>query len=408
MNLNFKKAVILLLLLTNSQTGMAEEFYSSIIRENALANDYTFPEDTHVSTNSDLVEIGKQLFSSKNLSLNGNIACVTCHIDNRGSSDGLPNSVGIGGMGESNERYISGGKVVPRNALSLFGVGGRGFETFFWDGRVQNTEGRIVSQFGESAPSPDPLVVAVHLPVAEIRETLVEDAFISAHKKETIYGANIVYQAVVDNLKETETAVILSLAEALERPPEQIKFQDVAIALAHFIREKFKIRESKFSSFMKKNEEFNKDELRGALIFYGKGGCSACHNGPYFTNFQFYTIAFPQAGFGKNGFGVDYGRYNTTFNPGDRYKFRTPSLHNVSKTFPYGHSGSLYSLKEAVQAHFDPLLFFDEKIKTASERHEYLKYLKRNDSSEVVGKLNNNELEQLIAFLKTLEFSITD
>ena len=55
---------------------------------------------------------------------------------------------------------------------------------------------------------------------------------------------------------------------------------------------------------------------------------------------------------------VDYGRYNTTFNPEDLYKFRTPSLHNVSKTFPYGHC--LYSLTEAVQAHFDPLLFFDE------------------------------------------------
>ena len=369
-----------------------------------MANNYTFPEDTHVPTNSDLVEIGKQLFSSKNLSLNGNIACVTCHIDNRGSSDGLPNSVGIGGMGESNERYISGGKVVPRNALSLFGVGGRGFETFFWDGRVQNKESRIVSQFGESAPSPDPLVVAVHLPVAEIRETLVEDAFITAHKKETVYGANIVYQAVLDNLKETETAVILSLAEALERPPELISFQDVAVALAHFIREKFKIRESKFSSFMKKNEDFNKDELRGALIFYGKGGCSVCHNGPYFSNFQFYTIAFPQAGFGKNGFGVDYGRYNTTFNRKIFINLEHPAYITYENISLWTLRLSLF-LTEAVQAHFDPLLFFDEKIKTASERHEYLKYLKRNDSSEVVGKLNNNELEQLIAFLSlSLEF----
>ena len=86
-------------------------------------------------------------------------------------------------MGESNERYISGGKVVPRNALSLFGVGGRGFETFFWDGRVQNKESRIVSQFGESAPSPDPLVVAVHLPVAEIRETLSKTPLLQHTKR---------------------------------------------------------------------------------------------------------------------------------------------------------------------------------------------------------------------------------
>ncbi|MDC3370510.1 His-Xaa-Ser system-associated MauG-like protein [Alphaproteobacteria bacterium] len=408
MNLNFKKVFIFLSLSVVALPGNAEEFYSSIIREKALANGYAPPQTTYQPTDNGLVEIGRQLFESKNLSLNGNIACVTCHIDSKGSSDGIPNSAGIGGAGKGMERYLSGGRVVPRNSLSLFGVGGKGFETFFWDGRVQNTEGRIVSQFGESAPSSDPLVVAVHLPVVEIRETLIEDAFISAYKKETIHGAGVVYQAVLDNLKDTEPAMIDALAKTVEKSTEQLEFLDVASALANFIREKFKIRESSFSSFMNGQSSLEKEELLGGIVFYGKGGCSACHSGPYFSNFQFHTIALPQAGFGKNGFGVDYGRYNTTFNPEDLYKFRTPILHNVTKTFPYGHSGSLYSLKEVVQAHYDPLMFFDIKTKNASERHEYLKYLKRNDSSEVVGNLTDNELEQIIAFLKTLEFKISN
>ena len=70
-----------------------------------------------------------------------------------------------------------------------------------------------------------------------------------------------------------------------------------------------------------------------------------CHAGAYFTDFQYHTIAFPQLGSGRNGFGIDYGRFNVTYNPADLYKFRTPPLFNVTNTPPYGHSGSVNSLE---------------------------------------------------------------
>ena len=80
-----------------------------------------------------------------------------------------------------------------------------------------------------------------------------------------------------------------------------------------------------------------------------------CHYGPYFSDLKFHVVPFPQLGFGKNGFGVDYGRFNVTFDPKDLYKFRTPPLFNVEKTAPYGHSGSVATIQEAIAAHFDPL-----------------------------------------------------
>ena len=43
-----------------------------------------------------------------------------------------------------------------------------------------------------------------------------------------------------------------------------------------------------------------------------------------------------------------------TFDPSDLHKFRTPPLHNVAQTSPYGHSG-VSSLNDAIVAHYDPL-----------------------------------------------------
>ena len=98
-----------------------------------------------------------------------------------------------------------------------------------------------------------------------------------------------------------------------------------------------------------------------------------CHNGPYFSDFKFHAVPLPQLGFCKNGFGVDYGRFNVTFDPQDLYRFRTPPLFNVEKTAPYGHAGSLAKLSEAIVAHFDPLRTIDLKSMDEVARHEFFK-----------------------------------
>ena len=73
---------------------------------------------------------------------------------------------------------MGGGSIVPRNTLALWGRAARQFDTFFWDGKVQKTEYGIVSQFGDQAPSDDPLIVAVSLPFVEIREMVSDDQYV--------------------------------------------------------------------------------------------------------------------------------------------------------------------------------------------------------------------------------------
>jgi|SaaInlStandDraft_1057018.scaffolds.fasta_scaffold08215_4 cytochrome c peroxidase len=404
MKLNISAVLLLIVGHAPSDLIASEGAREQLIRDVIIENGFTPHENLYIDKDSELSPEGKVFFESTHMSLNGNIACATCHVSKIGSSDGIPNAVGVRGHGESIERLMSGGKIVPRNSLALWGVGSKGFQTLFWDGKLSFVDGKTISQFGSTAPSDDPLVTAVHLPPVEIRETLEEDAFVLNNKNETVAGVDVIYGAIVDNLRVHEPDAFEALAVKRKIPQEDVRFLDVAFALAAFIRDEFRIKETRIEKFVSGSDSFSDTELFGAEVFYGKGGCVICHSGPNFTDQQFYTVPFPQLGFGKNGFGIDYGRYNATFNPSDLYKFRTPSLFNVANTRPFGHSGSVYTLEEAVTAHYDPLALASIEQYDSLQRHELSKVLALNDTVGTVNFLTEDEVAAVTEFLKTLSF----
>lgn len=398
------KFFILIFLSLPICTYAAEEAKIKIIKKQILASGFMPVRLLYQNPDENLAKIGKIIFASKGLSLFGGMSCRTCHLDKFGSADGIPNAAAIRGHGKGVKRLLSGAKQVPRNTLALWGNGSKGFNIFFWDGKVDFSTTKKISQFGKQAPSSDPLLTTVHLPVVEIREMLDENEFIRKYKVESVKKSKIVYQEITKNLIKTEPKAGAMLANALGKDINSLEYIDIARSIASFIRTEFRLKPTKLEKFMEGEATLNKKELDGALTFYGKGGCATCHSGPHFSDFKFYTIAFPQLGFGKNGFGVDYGRYNVTFNPKDLYKFRTPSLYNVEKTAPYGHSGSARTLEEAVIAHYDPLKIIDLRKLDALERHEFYKRLTLNDASNKVNFLTLDEVKSLVSFLKTLSF----
>jgi cytochrome c peroxidase len=108
-------------------------------------------------------------------------------------------------------------------------------------------------------------------------------------------------------------------------------------------------------------------EKKGALIFFGKGGCVACHSvagnsNEMFSDFKMHVIGVPQIapefGVGKGnvifdgpGQDEDFGLEQITGNPADRYKFRTSPLRNVALQPSFFHNGSLTRLEEAIYHH---------------------------------------------------------
>jgi cytochrome c peroxidase len=106
-------------------------------------------------------------------------------------------------------------------------------------------------------------------------------------------------------------------------------------------------------------------EKRGALVFFGKGGCGACHSvsgssNEMFTDFREHSIAVPQLvprltnnQFDGTGANEDFGRAEVTQNEADRYAFRTPSLRNVAVEAAFMHDGAFTSLEAAIRHHLD-------------------------------------------------------
>ncbi len=385
--------------------GADEKAFPQILRKQILESGFIPGKELYQNKDEGLVSVGKLIFESKKLSLNGNISCQTCHLSQFGSADGIPNAAAIHGTGEGPQRLLSGAKLLPRNTLPFWGRGAKGFDTFFWDGKVDFSKSKKISQFGSQPPSDDALVTAAHLPLVEIREMLDEDEFVRARKQESVEKSAEVYRAIADNLRKFEPQASKSLSEYLRKPVEQLAYTDYARSLAAFIRSEFRIKETKLEKFVTKSELLSPEEMRGGLIFYGRGRCVVCHSGPHFSDFKFYTVAFPQLGFGKNGFGIDLGRFNVTFEPKDQYRFRTPPLYNVQQTAPYSHSGSVATLEEAIVAHFDPLRLVSISTMDPLTRHEFYKRITLSlETATTVGFLSAQDISDVVEFLKTLSF----
>jgi cytochrome c peroxidase len=379
--------------------------FEDIIRKAAIDSGFTRPEETYVEVNPALFGPGKALFKSRALSLNGDISCQQCHLDQFGSADGIPNAVAVGGEGKGAERVMGAGGILPRNTLPFWGRGGKGFDTFFWDGKVDFLGAAKISQFGDTPPSDDAIIVADHLPVVEIREMLSETGVVMDNKSEAVTAANNLYREIATKLHREEPAATGQIAAAFGIAATDVQYIHYATALTTFVRSNFRLKTTKFSTFVFDNGELTPGELEGARLFYGKGKCSTCHSGAYFTDFHFHAVPFPQIGFGKNGFGIDYGRFNVTQDPGDLYKFRTPPLYNVFKTAPYGHSGSVATVEDAIRVHFDPLSMVDLKKMTALDRHEFFKRLESAAGERLLmGYLDDSEVASVAAFLRALEF----
>jgi cytochrome c peroxidase len=108
-------------------------------------------------------------------------------------------------------------------------------------------------------------------------------------------------------------------------------------------------------------------EKKGALIFFGDGGCVVCHavagkSNEMFSDFKMHVMGVPQIapefGAGKGnvifdgpGQNEDFGLEQITGNPADRYKFRSSPLRNVALQPAFFHNGAFTRLQDAIYHH---------------------------------------------------------
>jgi cytochrome c peroxidase len=118
---------------------------------------------------------------------------------------------------------------------------------------------------------------------------------------------------------------------------------------------------SPFQRFIRGNESAMSDqEYAGGQVFFGDGGCVACHQGPALSspvgatkNQVFFAVGFSDLDIneiiGEVANGVRLGRGGLTGQEDDNYKFKVPQLYNLADINVFGHGGSFRSIREVVE-----------------------------------------------------------
>ena len=206
---------------------------------------------------------------------------------------------------------------------------------------------------------------------------------------------------------------------ALYPNKDRVAFTDIANVIADFIRFEWRADASPFDQALQGGAPLPEQAAKGMALFYGKAGCSDCHSGWLQTDHQFHSIAMPQFGPGKAArferHARDIGRMRVTGALEDAYKFRTPSLRNVTLSAPYGHNGAYDTLEGVIRHHLNPV----ESLYRYNRHQAILPNFPKaqdwrilDDTAELAAiaeanslepkALNQNEITELIAFLESL------
>jgi cytochrome c peroxidase len=246
------------------------------------------------------IALGRVLFYDPSLSVDGTIACSSCHNPRRYFTDGESVSSGVGS------------RKGTRNAPTVLNAAYLPFQ--FWDGRAISLEQQAGS------PIIDP---------SEMRE---KDHAAAAAKLRTEPRYGPMFQ------------------RAFGSP--DITMERIENAVASFERTLL----SGNSAFDQYEYGGNKAaltpaQIRGLAVFLDphRGNCAVCHiiteRSALFTDGKFHNTG---EGVGDSGDFSDVGRYHETKVATDTGAFLTPSLRNVANTAPYMHDGHLKTLKEVV------------------------------------------------------------
>ena len=316
-----------------------------------------------------LARLGQALAFDKILSGNKDIACTTCHLPKFATGDDRSLSIGQGATGLGPTRLHPTGVFIPRNAPPLFNLAE--MRHLFWDGRVAvNGAGQLTTPAGaQLTPAMTrvfefgPVSALGMFPVTNRFEMRADSGNELADIPDTDFQG--IWSALMKRLGAIGEYRGLFEAAYPGTRFDDMNFAYASNAIAGFIVDQFSTRNSPWDRFLAGNDAaLTMPQLDGAQTFLTLK-CSICHNGATFSDDKFHDVAVAQIGPGQgNGVSLrdDFGRMNVTGLPEDRYLFRTTPLRNVELTGPYGHDGSIASLREFIEHYSESdlkLLAFD-------------------------------------------------
>jgi cytochrome c peroxidase len=245
---------------------------------------------------------------------------------------------------DGNKQFSIGvqGAIGVRNAMPLFNLV---YDThFFWDGGSSDLESQV------AGPITNPIEMN-----QDIGELLQE---LNAHPT---YPE--LFKKAFGSLPITSSMLLKAIAQ----------FERTMIS-----------GNAKYDKYLRNELALSPAEIRGMDLFSNmqKGDCNHCHTlGGTFTDYDFRNT-------GLDSIYSDQGRYNITGLASDIGKFKTPSLRNIAVTAPYMHDGRFTTLTQCVE-HYNTGFHNTQNLDPVL-------------ASSVKGRLNQNEISDIVAFLNTL------
>jgi cytochrome c peroxidase len=254
------------------------------------------------------IRLGKELYFDPRLSADGTVSCATCHNPALGWSDEGPTSKGIQGQ--------LGGRRAPPVSNAAYAP------LQFWDGRSPSLEDQA------KGPIQNPVEMG------NTHEAMIQTvSAIAAYQDEfkAVFGEGpITVDQVADAIAAFERTVVTT--------------------------------DSRFDRYARGDHSaLTPLEKEGLEIFNGKGHCTGCHWGPYFSDGRFHNLGVPP----KDPKNPDLGRYVVTKDPRDKGAFKTPTVRDAARRPPYLHDGSEKTLESLIDFYdrgggkdpnFDPLM----------------------------------------------------
>ncbi|MFK8014029.1 MAG: cytochrome-c peroxidase [Gammaproteobacteria bacterium] len=328
------------------------------------------PSDPANPLTTQKVALGQMLYHETGLATaatdvarTGTYSCATCHHSDAGFKSGVPQGISDGGeafglVGEA--RVLSPGMdptapadsplrpdIQPVASPTTLNVAYQ--EVMLWNGQFGNASNSSINSGVPAAVLSTP-----GTPKAQNARGL------SGVEIQAIAGLGVHRLNVEgDSLLQTQPDYIQLFNDAF--PASSDTLEDAAKAIAAFERTLLANR-APFQKWLRGDlTAMNEQELRGALLFFGKANCVACHTGPALSSRPGATAdaVFMAVGFddldtddprvhGSVSAADSRGRGGFTGNAEDNFKFKIPSLYNLADAGFYGHGSSFNSVRDVV------------------------------------------------------------
>jgi cytochrome c peroxidase len=256
------------------------------------------PEHIKAQVTEHGAELGRFLFYDSILSLEGNLACASCHRQEYAFSEG-----------PVNVSALTKNAPLPRNTPALFNMAWG--TSFFWDARA----GTLQEQVLEVVRSDHEMQLDWKLAEKRLRKSpFYRRLFAAAYGDRTIDSS-----LIADAITQFELTLLST--------------------------------DSKYDRVLRGETYFSEDEYKGFVLMneQTKGDCMHCHvtDG---------GVLGTTGGISNNGLddaaallkAIDQGRFQATKNDKDRGAYKIPSLRNLLYTAPYMHDGRFATLEEVV------------------------------------------------------------